>query len=102
MGAVGDDAISRPPRGPDAVVSNRSGVGGRSVTETDLRELCDKTGAICAHSRQSPNGDRNNFDMTCRFVPSESKRLCSAGIGETNARLHCVGCRHFERDGGGA
>ena len=70
------------------------------MTETDIRVLCDKTGAICAHSRQSPSGDRNNFDMTCRFVPSESRRLYSVGDGETNARLHCVGCRHFERGGG--
>ena len=67
--------------------------------ETDIRALCDQTGAICAHSRQSPSGDRNNFDMTCQFVPSASGRLYSVGAGETNARLHCVGCRHFEREG---
>ena len=69
------------------------------MMEADLRVLCDQTGAICAHSRMSPNGDRNNFDMTCRFVPSESRRLYSVGAGETHARLHCIGCREFERDG---
>ena len=68
------------------------------MNEADLRALCDATGAVCVHSRQSPSGDRDNFNMTCQFVPSESRRLCSVGIGETNARLHCVGCRYFERD----
>ena len=33
MGALGDGAVSRPARGPDAVVSNRRRVGGRSVIE---------------------------------------------------------------------
>ena len=31
LGAVGDDAVSRPARGSDAALSNRHGVGGRSV-----------------------------------------------------------------------
>lgn len=59
---------------------------------------CDSTGAVCRHSRQSPNGGRHNFDMTCQYVVSPTHRLYSVGDGETNARLHCIGCPHFERE----
>lgn len=68
--------------------------------EIAVIRACDTTGAVCVHSRQSPSGDRDNFDMTCQFVPSESRRLYSVGTGETHARLHCIGCRNFARDVG--
>ena len=63
--------------------------------EIRIMQVCDATGAICRHSRQSPSGDRHNFDMTCEFVPSQSRRLYSVADGETNARLHCVKCKEF-------
>lgn len=63
-----------------------------------MQTQCDTTGAVCRHSRQSPSGDRHNFDMTCRFVPSPTRKLYSVGEGETNARLHCIDCQHFERE----
>ena len=63
--------------------------------EIATMRACDGTGAVCQHSRQSPSGDRHNFEMTCSFVPSQSRRLYSVANGETNARLHCVGCEKF-------
>ena len=45
LGTVGNDAVSRPPRGPDAVVSNRSGVGGRSVIEFIVGQCWDSDDA---------------------------------------------------------
>lgn len=66
--------------------------------EEKVQAQCDALGAVCRHSRQSPNGDKYNFDMTCRFVPSTSGRLYSVANGESNARLHCVGCSHFAHE----
>ena len=63
--------------------------------EITVTQECDETGAICRHSRQSPSGERYNFEMTCEFVPSQSRRLYSVADGETNARLHCIGCGKF-------
>ena len=66
--------------------------------EIAIMRACDVTGAVCQHSRQSPSGDRHNFEMTCEFVPSQSRRLYSVADGETNARLHCIGCGEFLGD----
>jgi hypothetical protein len=66
--------------------------------EERIQALCDNTGAICAHSRQSPRGDRYNFDMTCQFVPSANRRLYSVADGQSNATLHCINCDHFTKE----
>ena len=66
--------------------------------EAKISEACDKTGAICKHSRQAPAGNHYNFDMTCIFVPSNSRRLYSIAVGEYKARLHCIGCANFAPD----
>ena len=66
--------------------------------EITVMQTCDATGAVCRHSRQSPSGERYNFEMTCEFVPSWSRRLYSVAYGETNARLHCIGCGKFSTD----
>ena len=63
--------------------------------EISITRACDVTGVVCRHSRQSPSGDRHNFDMTCEFVPSPGRRLYSVAYGETDARLHCIGCGKF-------
>lgn len=66
--------------------------------EERIQALCDNTGAICAHSRISPRGDRYNFDMTCQFVPSANRRLYSVADGQSNATLHCINCDHFTKE----
>ena len=66
--------------------------------EIRVSEACDKTGAICKHSKQAPSGNQYSFDMTCPFVPSQSKQLYSIADGETNAKLHCIGCTNFLQD----
>ena len=66
--------------------------------ELSVARACDVTGAVCQHSRQPPSGDRYNFNMTCEFVPSQGRRLYSVADGETNARLHCIGCGKFSPD----
>ena len=64
--------------------------------EDKIQAACDNTGSQCMNSKHAPNGNRYNFDMTCKFVPSASKRLYSIAYNETHAKLHCIGCKHFE------